>query len=198
MREISVLDGLSPEELQMIYEVGKKRIYQKQEIVFDEQEILTHLYILINGQIGVQELQEDGNRSLMAIISKPMDCFGEVYMLLEKPLPLSAVAMKKSEVLLIEKSYIDQLPKVSANLNTILAYKAFRLTLKMQIMMKDSLREKIITYVKQHHEVDLKRYELADYLGVSRPALSKEIAKMQDEGILYVSEKGRFKLKEQP
>ena len=195
MREISVLDGLSSNELQEVYQISRKRVYQKNEMIFEAQDVLRYLYVLINGQIGVQEDQEDGSRSLMAIISKPMDCFGEVYLLLEKPLPLSAMAMKESEVLLIEKKYIDQMPKLSANLNTILAHKAFRLTQKMRIMMKDSLREKLMTYLRQHRDVQLKRYELADYLGVSRPALSKEISKMQDENLIYMDENGKLWVK---
>lgn len=195
MREISVLDGLSSSELEEVYQVSRKRVYQKNEMIFEAQDVLQYLYVLINGQIGVQEDQEDGSRSLMAIISRPMDCFGEVYLLLEKSLPLSAMAMKKSEVLLIEKRYIDQIPKLSTNLNTILAYKAFRLTQKMRIMMKDSLREKLMTYLRQHRDVQLKRYELADYLGVSRPALSKEIAKMQDENLIYMDENGKLWVK---
>lgn len=195
MHEICVLDGLSSKELQELYQVSRKRIYQKNEMIFEAQEVLKYLYVLIQGQIGVQEDQEDGSRSLMTIISRPMDCFGEVYLLLEEPLPLSAMAMKESEVLLIEKKYIDQIPKLSANLNTILAYKAFRLTQKMRIMMKDSLREKLMTYLRQHRDVQLKRYELAEYLGVSRPALSKEISKMQDENLIYMDKNGKLWVK---
>lgn len=190
MQEVTILDDFTENELQQVYALSHKKVYEKNQLIFQAGDILEYLYILLNGQIGVQEDQEDGSRSIMTIISKKMDCFGEVYLLLEKPLPLSAMAMKRSEVLMIPKQVVEKLPKLSTNLNTILAYKAFRLSQKMKIMMKDSLRGKILTYLQQHPQVQLKRYELANYLGVSRPALSKEIAKMQDENMIYIDESG--------
>ena len=39
-------------------------------------------------------------------------------------------------------------------------------------MMENTLRDKIINYVLNNPNVKMKRYEMANYLGVSRPALS--------------------------
>ena len=59
--------------------------------------------------------------------------------------------------------------------------------------MNKILKEKIIEYINQQPGITLKRHEMASYLGVSRPALSKELYRMVDEGLLIIDEDGNFK-----
>ena len=62
-----------------------------------------------------------------------------------------------------------------------------------RVKSRDSLREKIMEYMQQHPDVLLKRHELASFLGVSRPALSRELYRMVDDGLLVLDEHGSFK-----
>ena len=101
--------------------------------------------------------------------------------------------MKKSTVLMIPRSVLHRFPRISRNLNVMLSQKAYTLSQKLKLLMKDSLREKIMEYMQQHPDVLLKRHELASFLGVSRPALSRELYRMVDDGLLVLDEHGNFK-----
>ena len=63
---------------------------------------------------------------------------------------------------------------------------------KMDIVIKKTLRDKIMTYLSNEAEaqqstyftVPLGRVELADYLLVDRSALTRELNNMRDDGII--------------
>lgn len=70
--------------------------------------------------------------------------------------------------------------------------------LKKQLKAKNmkTVREKFITFLKTNRGVEnsvvklkFNILELANYLGVSRPALSKEISKLAKEGYIVVEKK---------
>ena len=72
---------------------------------------------------------------------------------------------------------------------------------KLGHMSKRSTREKLISYLsdearKQNRgtfEIPFNRQQLADYLSVDRSAMSSELGKMRDEGILTF-QRNRFTL----
>ena len=73
---------------------------------------------------------------------------------------------------------------------------------KIEITSKRTTRDKLMTYLlsqaKIHgsssFEIPFDRQELADYLGVERSAMSKEISKMKDDGLIDC-ERSWFKVK---
>ena len=193
MSTFNILENLLDEDIKKLYEKSIVKTFERQDVVFHKEEHPQYLYVLLEGQICVCDNTIDGTKNIMTIISEPNDCFGEVYLFLDMPFPFYAEAMKKSKVLLIPRSILSDFPQISANLNVMLSKKAFTLSQKMKILMKDSLKEKIIEYINQQPGITLKRHEMASYLGVSRPALSKELYRMVDEGLLIIDEDGNFK-----
>lgn len=193
MSTFNILENLLDEDIKKLYEMSIVKTFERQDVFFHKEEHPQYLYVLLEGQICVCDNTIDGTKNIMTIISEPNDCFGEVYLFLDMPFPFYAEAMKKSKVLLIPRSILSDFPQISANLNVMLSKKAFTLSQKMKILMKDSLKEKIIEYINQQPGITLKRHEMASYLGVSRPALSKELYRMVDEGLLVIDEDGNFK-----
>lgn len=190
--KLHILDQLSTEEREQLYSRSLKKTYQRKKRIFDTGEYPQYLYILLEGQICICDDSKDGSRSIMTIIQEPMDCFGEVYLFMDMAYPFYAETMKKSSILMIPKAILPDYPQVSHTMNILLSNKAYTLSQKLKLLMKDNLQEKILEYVKQHPAVVLKRHEMASYLGVSRPALSKELYKMIDEGLLRMDENGNF------
>lgn len=193
MSTFNILENLSNEDMKKLYAMSIVKSFERQDVVFHKEEHPQYLYVLLEGQICVCDNTIDGTKNIMTIISEPNDCFGEVYLFLDMPFPFYAEAMKKSKVLLIPRSILSDFPQISENLNVMLSKKAYTLSQKMKILMKDSLKEKIIEYINQQPGITLKRHEMASYLGVSRPALSKELYRMVDEGLLIIDEDGNFK-----
>ena len=61
---------------------------------------------------------------------------------------------------------------------------------KLRILGSGSLRERIVRFLVECQDSEglinmiLSREEMEDYLNITRPSLSRELGKMQEEGIL--------------
>ena len=77
------------------------------------------------------------------------------------------------------------------------------LTEKMNCLTRRTTREKLLSYLSQcarkagssTFSIPFNRQQLADYLSVDRSAMSSELSKLREEGVLSF-EKNRFALKE--
>ena len=78
------------------------------------------------------------------------------------------------------------------NMVRIIADKNRDLMRKIEVVSKKSLREKILAYLSvqaqqneaRYFEIPLGRLELADYLCADRSALTRELARMRDDGLI--------------
>lgn len=78
------------------------------------------------------------------------------------------------------------------NMLKIVSKKAIDLNRNIEYLSMKSIRTKVSAYLLEQYNkvnktnflVPLKRQELAEFLNVSRPSLSREIIKMKDEGII--------------
>lgn len=78
------------------------------------------------------------------------------------------------------------------NMLGIFAHKAFFLTRRVSLLSSGSLRRKLAALLLEHRRTDgslaltMNREQMADYLGVTRPSLSRELSAMRDEGLLHI------------
>ena len=76
------------------------------------------------------------------------------------------------------------------------------LTTKIQHTSKRSIREKVLSYLSEesrknessYFTIPFTRQQMADFLAVDRSALSKELARMKQEGLIEF-ERNQFHLK---
>ena len=91
--------------------------------------------------------------------------------------------------------------RITHNLISILAEKAFILNRKIEHVTKRTTREKLMSFFSEQavisgcpeFDIRFNRQELADFLCVDRSAMSGELSKMRQEGIISYS-KNHFKL----
>ncbi|WP_300221531.1 Crp/Fnr family transcriptional regulator [uncultured Helicobacter sp.] len=174
------------EDKSLILDSSKVLHFKKGESIFEMEDIPKYLYILLSGAVYVCENTLEGKRNIIAVFLERGECFGEVVLFLDAPYPYYTLMAQEGDILAIPKDFV--LSYMSKAMNKVLAKKAFNLSNKIGILSKTSLREKILQYLHTHPNTSLKRYEMADFLGVSRPALSKEILAMIKEGILLENE----------
>ncbi len=78
---------------------------------------------------------------------------------------------------------------------SILAQKAYLLNQKVQMLSSGSLRQKIAKILLKNCRSDgkvlisMNREEMADFLNAARPSLSRELMKMQEEGLIKIYKK---------
>jgi CRP-like cAMP-binding protein len=177
----------------------KLSIYQKSDFIAIAGEKFESIGILLEGEAVVIKENAAGNRVVMDIL-KPGDIFGEVVVFVEDPVwPGSVVAQEASKILFIPRQkIIGQCHKMCSrhreiirNMLKILSEKAVLLNKKVEYLTIKSMRGKIAAYLLEQYrkngkttfELPLNRNEMADFLNVSRPSMSREMSRMKDEGI---------------
>ena len=167
------------------------------------------LGIVLSGAIHI--LQEDfwGKRKIVARIEAG-GLFGEAFACAgTEKLPVSAMAAEKSEVLFLNVKRVIKSCKSSCvfhadlikNLMLLLARKNIELVQKLEYVTRPNTREKLLAYLseqarlagKNTFNIPFNREELADYLSVERSAMSAELSRMRDEGLI-VYKKNHFEL----
>jgi cAMP-binding proteins - catabolite gene activator and regulatory subunit of cAMP-dependent protein kinases len=188
---------------------GDLKKYRKDEYILRLGDSLEAIGLLISGSVSVIKEDYWGNRNIMAKM-EPGDIFGESYACVSgAALGVSVEAATDSEVLFLNVGKIMTTcnsacsfhSKLSQNLLTILASKNLYLNSKLTHMMQRTTREKLLSYLSgesvKHNsasfDIPFNRQQLADYLSVDRSAMSNELCKMRDEGILKF-DKNHFSL----
>lgn len=184
--------------------------YQKGDFIFRRGEHIHHVALLLEGCVHIQKEDYWGNLSLLSEISEG-EIFGEVYACLDNDTILNnAVSVKPSTVLFLDINRIlTTCPsacrfheRLIRNLLSVMAQKNKLLTQKLEHMSQRTTREKLLSYLSEQSlragrpafDISFNRQQLADYLSVDRSAMSNELCKMRDEGLLCFN-KNHFELK---
>lgn len=208
MIKSEIFNGFNKEELDLFLEMSnaKEIIYNNGEYIFTQGETPKYLYILLNGSLQVEKIDFDGRKYMVNMFEEIGTIFGEVYIYIdEKEYDYSAVALEKSTILKIPKEFIssdalEKNPKLLKNMLSILSKKAYFLNQKLLIQSSTTLKKKIAKFILQEFmgknivELKYNRENLANYIGTTRPSLSRELNNMENEGYIII-EKNLIKIK---
>ena len=168
--------------------------------VFRADDPVEAVYILLRGCVQIVDVDFWGNQSIIETMN-PNDFFGEAYVLSgAKQHIVNVIASEDTTVLLLSPERLfktcakacDCHVRLQQNVMCILARKIVLLTEKMNHMTKRTTREKLSSYFSTcadracspRFSIPYSRQGLADFLSVERTALSHELARMRDEGLL--------------
>jgi CRP-like cAMP-binding protein len=92
----------------------------------------------------------------------------------------------------LNKNEQDAIKAMIENMVKVIAGKNRELMQKVDVVSKRTIREKLLAYLSiqalqqdsRYFEIPLGRGELAEYLCVDRSALSRELVKMKDDGLI--------------
>lgn len=198
-----LFDRMTGEEIQLCQECSgaKNRIFEKNSIIFSQLDKPAYIYVMIEGSVAVCKDSLSGRRSIITTIENAGDVFGEVYLFLNQPTyDYYTITLKRTTVLEIPKEFFYQTcqnsceyhSKLIRNMLGILAQKAFSLSQKVQLLSGGTLRQKIGRYLLEQYSgketvlLTMNREEFAHFLNVARPSLSRELLKMQEDGLILL------------
>ncbi|MBO1263583.1 Crp/Fnr family transcriptional regulator [Proteiniclasticum sp. SCR006] len=173
--------------------------YSKNETITVENEKLHGIGIVLRGMVSIGKDTSSGDRLMMARLSQG-DIFGEVAVYTGSLWTATVLAEKDATILFLPAEKLMNAEQMSSNaasrftLNMlyIIAKKARALNDKLELLSLKSIRRKICFYLLKQHQsrkqsefmVPLRRIEMAEYLQVSRPSLSRELIRLKEEGII--------------
>ena len=195
MSEQEIIDSLS-------YLGAKEKMFKRGTRILRAGAKTSCLGMVIQGSITIESNDIWGNRTILSYVGKGQ-FFAETYSILkDEPLLIDVVANEDSEILFLnignvignpdrpgtlQTKLLMNLLVISSNKNLILSQRSFHTSPK-------TIRGRVMSYLntvalqKDRSEFDIPfdRQQLADYLNLDRSALSKELGKMQDDGIIKV------------
>ncbi len=197
-----LFDSISANELESMIHCLQPKVYtyKKNSYITIGGEPFTGLGVLLTGEAVVIKENVAGSRNVMTTL-RAGHIFGEMIAFSSKKIwPASVFAQTPCSVIFLAPDKIagscantctghTQLIK---NMLSILSEKALLLNRKVEYLTISSMRGKISTYLleqcrlaeKQVFNLSLSRNDLADFLNVSRTALSREMGRMRDEGLI--------------
>lgn len=186
----------------------RRKTYPKRTIVVRDGDLLPQVGVILSGGLHLFHIDADGNNNLMEQLGQG-DSLGILNAVGGYKLHISAETTEQTEILFLT---VDQLLREHVltapvqirflqNLTLAAAQQAYRLTRKLEDSIRRSTRDRLQDYLsRQFHNagsrkfsIPLNRQDLADFLFVDRSAMSNELCKMRDEGLLRF-DRSRFEL----
>ncbi len=202
LRSTALFAGISPDDLRALTACLSPviRHCQKGEIAAAAGEPLRSIGLVLEGEVEILHENAAGSQSLLAFAARGAT-FGEVAAFAGQPVWPSTVTARTDCTLLFipPERFVGGCPKACEfhkqliqNMLKILAQKALRLNRKVEYLEIRGIRQKLCTYLLEQKKLHgshtfilpLNKNELADYLHVSRPSLSREFGLLRDEGLL--------------
>lgn len=186
----SLLDCLNPR----IRRFGRNNITNKAADPFEG------IGIVLSGQVAIVKENNAGDRMILAIL-KQGDLFGEMAAFSGNgSWPATVIAQSACSIMYLPpEKIVTQCAhscqghrKLIMNMLSILSRKALTLSRKLEYLSIRSVRARIAVFLLEQARksgrttflLSMNRNEMADFLNVSRPSLSREMCRMRDEGIL--------------
>ena len=205
IRKCYLFDGIKDEQLADASKLLNGRIKKvaKDDYVVQLGGTMQYAGLLLKGKIESSFQNENFDQITMHTFTGGY-LFGEGLVINHaKNSPVQVRAVEDSVVLFIDLEMIyaaaDKSPIrniLARNLIKSLAKKNLILNQKVRILSQKSLRDRIFIYLRTlskdkdgYVRIPFTQTALAEYLGVNRSALSRELGRMQNEGLLVINGK---------
>ena len=198
----SLFHGIKPEDMKPMlscigYHIGT---FKKGDIVAFEEENMKHIGIVMEGAVDMVKEDLWGNKTMLVRTGKD-ELFGETFACGSDNLSVvTFLVSEEAEILFLPFNRVMHSCTMACrfhhqlieNMVHIIADKNRDLMRKVEVVSKRTIREKILAYLSiqaqtqasRYFEIPLGRVELAEYLCVDRSALTRELTKMREDGLI--------------
>lgn len=205
--------GMSEKEISDALEglraVTKK--YKKGATILHAGSVTKRMGLVLEGSVTIENNDVWGNRTIFSHVGKNQ-FFAETYGLLaNEPMLVDVVANEDCNILFLSigslgRGFPDQeswIAKIMSNLLIISTQKNLTLSGRIFHTAPKTIRGRVMSYLNSvsiqkgmtEFDIPFDRQQMADYLNLDRTALSKELRKMKDDGLIDFH-KNHFHLKE--
>ena len=202
LQKTMLFRGLTDSEIAValqVLEAHEKR-YDKGETLLRAGSVTERMGLVLEGSVTIESNDAWGNRTIISHVGCGQ-VFAETYALLEnEPMLVDVTASENCRILFLRSGRIQSLQnsqnpwalKCITNLLTISMHKNLILSGRSFHTAPKTIRGRVMAYLNsvslQRHsrefDIPFDRQQLADYLNLERSALSKELGKMQKDGLI--------------
>ena len=196
--------GTEPEEIRAMLTCLKaeQKKFAKGQMIYRIGDVVSSLGIVLCGSVMV-EADDFWGRTTVFDKIEPGQIFAEAYACASgEPLMVNVIAAENTTVLFLNANHVlrtcsrscEYHGKLIRNLLSLSSRKNLNLSRKIFHTSPKSIRGRLLSYLSDQAVrngcrsffIPLNRQQLADYLHVGRSAMSNELSKMQNEGLIRV------------
>lgn len=203
LKQVSVFQGLSDEQLQLLYKSVTLRNYRPGDFVFTQGQPGEAVCFVVSGRVKIAVAAQDGREKIIKVM-EPGHVFGEVVLFDGGPYPASAQAMDSCLVGVLRNEDLYALLREHADLAISLLQLLARRLKMAQRQLQDLALKDVYTRVAQlvfelaesegvqlpcgsrQLTLRLTREEMAQLAGTSRETLTRMLGELRQQGILTV------------
>ena len=205
LKQIDLMKSFNTNQLESLLQAkgNKVKSYEKNNIVHFVGDICENLEIILSGEVVVERIDESGKLMTIAEFFDG-DILGGNLLFSKNPYyPMTVTAKKTTIMLEISKKQLFDLFASSLDfLKSYLAYISDHSVIlgdRIKHYVNRTIRECIISYLdyeskKQESstiKLTISKKALAERIGVQRTSLSRELAKMRNEGLIEFNKNNR-------
>lgn len=198
LKKCPLFHNLAPRDLEQVISKLEYQIkeYPKDGVIALEDDNCTFLGIIIKGTVDIQKIFSSGKVVMLVQLSTG-NMFGEAIVFSKAhQYPATIIAHEKTTVLFIKGTDIIKIcskyPQILQNFMELLSERILMLNKKIRALSLDTIRQKIANYLFGEYKkqqtlclkLDISKKKLAEQMGIQRPSLSRELIKMQEDGII--------------
>ena len=174
--------------------------YRKGSFVFRAGSTTAYLGLVLQGSVTIENNDLWGNRTILNHAG-PGEFFAETYGFLgTQPLLVDVVANESSRILFLQIGALRNMLSRNETWVTKLTLNLLGISMQKNLMLSGrsfqtapkTIRGRVMAYLdslatakgRQEFDIPFDRQQMADYLNVERTALSKELGKMKQEGLI--------------
>ena len=172
--------------------------YRKGGFIAYQGDIVDALSILLEGSVKTEMILESGTVMNIETIQAPSPLAPAFLFAENNRFPVDVIALEDCEVMIIPKESV--MKQLAANETFLQSYLAFNsnktnfLSERIKLLSIKTIKGKLAQYILERTQnmtftLDRNQKQLAEYFGVTRPALARSLSEMINEGIIEINKK---------
>jgi CRP/FNR family transcriptional regulator len=202
LERTALLSNLSQQELQLLAARTVRKHLSEGELLFSEGEPCAGLHIIAQGKVRIFKTSVGGREQVLAL-NGPGESVAELPVFDGGPYPASAMAVEDTEIAFISRrdfhAYCLEHPEVALKVLTVVGGRLRRLVGIIEELSFTTIRQRLISALLKLAQTEGKKtergiefqlpathQELASQLGTVRELISRNLMRLQAEGLLEV------------
>ncbi len=202
LERTALLSSLSQQELQLLAARTVRKHLSEGELLFSEGEPCSGLHIIADGKVRIFKTSVGGREQVLAL-NGPGETVAELPVFDGGPYPASAMAVEDTEIAFISRrdfhAYCLEHPEVALKVLSVVGGRLRRLVGIIEELSFTTIRQRLISALLKLAQTEGKKtergiefqlpathQELASQLGTVRELISRNLMRLQAEGLLEV------------
>lgn len=202
LEKTPLLSGLSEHEFKMLASRTVRKLFNAGELLFSEGEPCGGLHIIAKGKVRIFKTSVNGREQVLAV-NVPGESIAELPVFDGGPYPASAVAIEEAEIAFISRrdfhAFCIEHPEVALKLLSVVGARLRRLVGIIEELSFATIRQRLISVLVKlaqtegaetergiEFQLPATHQELANQLGTVRELISRNLTRLQAEGLLEV------------